>query len=188
MGKSGSSHLSWETKNDSRHGSGRPSARRLLLGTSLSLAMFLVPIRAYLLGFTAQAFLSPFKELPKALMGACYDLLFVAGMTLLFISAGEVGRRPRWQWGVCALHKVAAVAVLASALANVMIVRQIGAPFNYPWLHYSDFLMSFEAREAIRSVGSPIALAFSGLLAAAMLWCGVVISDGLRILMDRAVK
>lgn len=143
--------------------------RVLLPSTTVSASLFLVLVRANLLGFDWQVILSPAKQIPKAILAGCYDLWFFAGLTLPFsVALRAVHRRRSLEWLICGVYLVAAVLTLAAAMVNTTVVEKLGTPFSYPWLYYSDFLMSVEAREGIRAaVNLPVML--RGLLVGAVM-------------------
>lgn len=133
-----------------------------ILSTALALGLFLVPIRAYIIGWRWSWLQQPYPEVPKILIGACYDLLLVGALVLPFLALSWAVRI-RWVQdifgrifaGICFF-------VLLMALVNVKMVALIGQPFTYQWFYFSDFLRGPNARLAVTSVLSWKSLVVAG--------------------------
>lgn len=125
-----------------------PHAR--IISTAISLAFFLIPVRAMTVGFDWYAFAEPFEQLPGAIMTAVYDV-FV--LTLLAgASCAVLWRwhdRPRVVRGVCIGFPIMAVLMLLAGMINVEVVRMLGGPFNYRWLYYSDLFSTADGSHAM---------------------------------------
>lgn len=126
------------------------SSEQRVLCTGLALGMCLIPIRAATIGFDWWSLRRPFEEVPKIVIGACYDLMFVAAMTGAVLIAMRLFSRSLWmQRLLLAGYGLSAIGLLLVGLANIEIVRMLGRPFNYQWLYYSGFLVSEDAKASI---------------------------------------
>jgi lipoteichoic acid synthase len=122
-----------------------------MVASALLLGAFLLPVRVWLAGVRLETFSEhPREAFLKAFLGAGYDVWFVVGLTGL-LAVGLLPGLRRWlrpAWlrrihvGLCAF-------ALIAGLANVVVVRWLGRPFNYAWFYYSDFLRSLEARTSV---------------------------------------
>ena len=161
---------------------GSPSLHELL-ATGLSLGLLLMIVRAYVLSFRYLS--SILGRAAGFALAAYYDLLYVAGVTAIFLAGFSMTRSPKARR---ALHRlllgVAAFSLLA-ALANVKLVPMLGRPLNYQWLYYSDFLRSQEARNAIFAElsWSPILIAAGGMVG--LLVLSRAFRGGLSLLLRR---
>jgi len=131
-----------------------PSTRRSflpgLVGFSLSLWFILAAARAYLVGFIIESFQDPFNEVPKMVMAAVYDAALIGSIAFVFALLLKMVARSRVSsWTVYAIFHLVALFVMFAGLANIQVVDMIGRPFNYPWLYYSDFLRSADAKQAV---------------------------------------
>jgi arylsulfatase A-like enzyme len=109
------------------------------VGTGLSLAALLVLVRFKVLGLSLRStVLSSF--LPKAALTGYYDVLYAIGLTLFF--GALLLLLPNRGRAVNRVFAGVAVLSLLAALANVKMVKMLGAPFNYQWFYYADFLNS----------------------------------------------
>jgi lipoteichoic acid synthase len=149
-----------------------------VLGTGVVLAVVLVAERACALGLGWTWLASGPGAGLKLLVAAYHDLAFAGGLTLAFAALlGALRRREAAARWAARLYVAAAVVTGLLGLANTIAVPIIGAPFNYRWLYYSDFLTGWDARHAARHVVSwgfatalvavPAALVLGGRLARA---------------------
>jgi lipoteichoic acid synthase len=89
--------------------------------------------------------------LPLRMVGVTYyELVIAIPLALVFVVASYVTRRSvqglaviRVSWWILSTSMVLIDAV------NVVVLKYLGTPFSYQWLYYSDFLQSFEARNAL---------------------------------------
>jgi lipoteichoic acid synthase len=140
-----------------------------VVSTGLILGLFLLPIRALVLGTRLQDVLTSFSLFRWVVLGSYYDVLYIVAVTGLGVGGLWLARRrPRAQRVVSGAYAAAAVLSLIAAVVNLNALRALGGPVTYQWLYYSDFLGSFDARHAIAAHLSP------KLLAAVVLACGVM--------------
>ncbi len=125
-------------------------ARWTVLSVALALCLFLLVIRSYIIGFDWYSLLEPRSEVPKMFIGAFYDFVFVGGLTAAWLLLLALCRRhPRLLTWLCGLFILLALMTLLICMVNVPVVKTLGTPFNFPWLHYSGFLKSRDARQAM---------------------------------------
>lgn len=124
-----------------------------LLATAASLGFFLFLVRSRMIEFGEDGWpgLQKVRSLSAraawTLLATYNDLLYVvviaaAFVGLLFVAGAHRKLIYRVFLGVAILS-------LAAALANRLILEDLGRPLNYQWLYYSDFLRSQEAKNAI---------------------------------------
>lgn len=115
-------------------------AKIILAGLSLYGFHFLIRINILHLGFRK---LSLFM-----LTAGGADLLYIGFWVLLFLGMGIVfkGITAR-QRLLIAFYAIALLSLLV-ALLNIGVVENLGGPFTYQWLYYSDFLTGKEAQSA----------------------------------------
>ena len=167
---------------------GRVSGRQaVLLGWAMALALLLIPVRGHVMGYGWHWLRSPARQGWAVLAGAYLDLLYVAGITVLFLLLQRVSRRVYFGRVLCGTYIVLAIVSLLWAMANVEVVKMLGQPLNYPWLYYSGFLRGFDAQQAIAASFSWNVLgAIAGIIAgmtliAVLLGKGVYLWSGRRL-------
>lgn len=167
----------WREDDDSRLA--WPTA--LVLGLAASLAAALVPARAMLIGYVPSNLRQPFRYGIEMLIAAGHDVAFVAAIASPFaLVAVLTCRRRPLATAVVTTFSLCGLVTLLWGLANIMIVRQLGHPFNYAFLYYSDFLRSEEAHGAIAAGLSPRAATITAGIVAGWLVGGAVAAAALR--------
>jgi arylsulfatase A-like enzyme len=147
---------------------------------ALVMAALFLPIRAWVAGVRWETIAHrPAEALSKTLLGLGHDVWFLVGATTLLalpLLPGPWRRLPSaWPRR---LHLACCVFALLAALANIVVVRWLGRPFNYTWFYYSDFLRSTEARlSVLQNFGWPEA---AGTIAAAAAAAALVRFAGRR--------
>jgi phosphoglycerol transferase MdoB-like AlkP superfamily enzyme len=109
------------------------------VATGISLTIFLVLVRFQVLGLSVTSTLFS-SFLPKAALTGYYDVLYAMGLTACFAALLLV--LPGKRRTVNRVYLATAALSLLAALANVKVVKMLGAPFNYQWFYYADFLNS----------------------------------------------
>lgn len=123
------------------------AARDQIIGTSLSLFLFLAFVRAGITGSQG----GTLRTAARLLLSSYYDFAYAAGLTLLVLALLAVARRrPSGPRLVARASWTAAALSLLAALFNREIVPIFGKPFTYQWLYYSDFLQGQDAKNAVR--------------------------------------
>lgn len=121
-----------------------------ILSGSFLLTGFLFLIRPSVSGISWDIYYTPLQYLPRVLKEGVYDLLFVSILTLIFLVPAVLFKKYRRTQGLLAgLFAVVTCAVLLAGLLNIRVVEMLGKPFTYPWLYYSDFLKSADAKSAL---------------------------------------
>ncbi|MCA9964238.1 MAG: sulfatase-like hydrolase/transferase [Anaerolineales bacterium] len=117
------------------------------IGIGLFALLFLFRLRVAGFGWVNPAITLPY--IPQMVATGYYDFFYVAGLTAVFAIlqhyAQTAPTRRRW---LGAIYIGLVWISLFIGFANIPIVRNIGRPFNYQWLYYSDFLLSNESRSA----------------------------------------
>jgi lipoteichoic acid synthase len=135
--------------------------------TGVSLATFLIAVRARVTGMTFDSLLAPHVTFPRAVVAAYYDLALVAGLTAVALAAvWFVSRWDRSGQSVSRIYLGIAVFVLTAAMVNVIAVEMLRRPFTFQWLYYSDFLQS---RASAQAASSMLTLQSVGVFAAILL-------------------
>lgn len=131
----------------------------------MALSLLLIPVRAHVMGYEWYWLRAPMQQGWPVLAGAYLDLLYVAGITLLFLVLLRLSRRLFLRRVLCGGFMCLAVLSLLWAMANIEIVKMLGQPLNYPWLYYSGFLRGFDAQQAIAaSLSWTVASAVAGII------------------------
>ena len=118
--------------------------------TSICLFCSLVFIRAYILKFDWNSLGSFFQLVPRMILTAYHDLIYVAIITMLFLVLHAlIGDNKKVLGGLGIGFTVLALFSLLFSLANIRIVTTLGKPFSYQYLYYSDFLKSVEVQKAV---------------------------------------
>ncbi len=143
-----------------------PHYQAVLISWGMALALLLIPVRAHVMGYAWYWLSAPLQQGWPVLAGAYLDLLYVTGITVLFLLLLRVNRRVFFRRLVCGTFMVVSVVSLLWAMANIEVVKMLGQPLNYPWLYYSGFLRGFDAQEAIAaSLSWNVAAAITGIIA-----------------------
>ncbi len=126
-----------------------------IVAFAVAMCVCLVPIRARVVGWDWFWWLEPRTNAAKVIVSACYDVLFVAGFTLFFLGlVALLRKKPRAQKRLFYAYLALAILIVGFCIANIDIVTMLSRPLNYQWLYYSGFLMSRDARDAMKSSGS----------------------------------
>jgi lipoteichoic acid synthase len=130
-------------------------ARATIVGAGLATAAISIPIRGritdslYLVDLR-EHLRSPLAWTLKLLVGAYYDLLFIAAGTLVFLGLLQIWRNANKLRGAVVVSFCVTSAILVLVeLVNLNVVKELSTPFTWQWFYYSDSLMSLEARNAI---------------------------------------
>lgn len=122
----------------------------IILGTGLSLILFLLLIRANILGYNWISLRYSLGYIPSIVAAGYYDLIYVAVITILFLGFLQLFRKsPNIQRILIYLYNAIALGSLLMALFNIQAIQMLGRPFNYQWFYYSDFLKSAESQNAV---------------------------------------
>lgn len=125
------------------------------LAFGIVLCACLLPVRARVVGWDWLWIMYPRHNVPKVLLSACYDVLFVTCFTALMIGLMALARkRRRIRKTLFFTYVVLSIGILAFCIANIDVVAMLSRPLNYQWLYYSGFLMSRDARDAMKASGS----------------------------------
>ncbi len=121
-----------------------------MVSLGVALGLMLMLIRCDLIGYSFWSFLH-YKDLWVVLACCYWDLQVVAGSTLaalllLWTCRGRAGVLRLVRWGYAGF----ALMTLIFGLVNLGAIGMLGAPVNFPWLYYSDFLTSLDARNAMK--------------------------------------
>jgi arylsulfatase A-like enzyme len=120
------------------------------LNASLLVAGFLIGAVIYV--FFARAEIADLyhKSLPLISGALFQDLFWLFVIGILFFALLYISRQKIIVRNVLLVlfFLVATITVLASLL-NIEVVKQLGTPFNYRWLYYSDFLRGNDARTGV---------------------------------------
>ncbi|HTL27833.1 MAG TPA: sulfatase [Tepidisphaeraceae bacterium] len=126
-----------------------------LIAYSIALAACLIPIRAWVVGWNWEWILHPTSAVPKVVASGAYDVLFVACFAIaMLIPVLLLRKKPRAQKAWFFAFVVLGFGIIAFCYANIDVVAMLGRPLNYQWLYYSGFLMSRDARDAMKASGS----------------------------------
>ncbi len=144
-----------------------------VIGLGVMLTLLLLPIRFDMMGYGIWAYLHPlylFDLLQTAYYDVCtVGIATVIGSILVWMTRGWARSTARF------LFVGFAFLVLAFALVNHQAVGMLGAPVNYQWLEYSDFLTSKDAKDALSADFSWWkVLAFAGLILVLLLGGGAL--------------
>src|SRR4051812_30600488 len=106
--------------------------RARIITAAISLALFLIPVRAMTIGYDWSALTDPFDQVPGVLIGAGYDVFVVTVMTAAALVAiwRWRDREKLCRWIVIGFSALT-VAMLLAGMINVEVVRMLGGPFNY---------------------------------------------------------
>jgi phosphoglycerol transferase MdoB-like AlkP superfamily enzyme len=131
-----------------------------MVAYALGLMICLIPIRAWVVGWNWEWILHPRQDGPKVIASTAYDALFVAGFLIVMLLPMLLMRkRPRAQKAWFGAFVVLSIGIIGFCYANIDVVAMLGRPLNYQWLYYSGFLMSRDARDAMKaSSGSNLIL------------------------------
>jgi arylsulfatase A-like enzyme len=153
-----------------------PGAVNVVVCGAFLLALFLMLVRPSVAGYSWDLYFDPMMHLDKFFLGAFYDVEFVFCLAALFVIMIIIMRRYKRSYKIITpLFLTLCVLLLIVGILNIKIVENIGRPFSYQWLYYSDFLDSADARVAMNEhlsgdyVLSIISLCFSFLLLIATL-------------------
>lgn len=125
-----------------------------IVAVGLSLAVFQLMMRADILHIPPYRLVNRLANWKLLLLAGVDDWLFLAGSVGFFVLLAAVlpGRSSRKL--INTSFTVFAGLLLAVSVANVSIVQQIGQPFTYQWLYYSDFLGGGAALSTIEANAS----------------------------------
>jgi lipoteichoic acid synthase len=161
----------------------------IIFSTGVALCALLLVIRAYILGFGWNIVRSPFTQFPKMLVGAYYDFLFVAVVTLVFLIVLQAARNHiTLQRIIYIVFVNIALVLLGLALLNIKMVQMLGSPFNYRWLYYSDFLRAAEKGPSIHAMltWKIFLLAFTMIIGMAL--TSMLSARGIRLILTKHIS
>ncbi len=117
------------------------------------------------------------KSLRLILGSVFQDLFWLLTMGILFLPLLYVFRHKMIVKNILLIifFFTATITVLSS-LFNIEMVKQLGTPFNYRWLYYSDFLKGNDARTGVSETLTGAFLSNISLLLAGYLLTGVTIA------------
>ncbi|OLY92809.1 hypothetical protein BUE76_13615 [Cnuella takakiae] len=124
----------------------QPAPVHLFLGAWLSGWLFTMAARAQI---THTSLLKPKSFLAALQQDAL--LLFIlgfAGTLLLALTA----RKIKWQKAVSYLLFALLFFISLVSILNIEVIKQLGTPFNYKWLYYSDFLKESDSKKQAAQV------------------------------------
>ncbi|MCB0190913.1 MAG: sulfatase [Anaerolineae bacterium] len=122
----------------------------IILGVSLSLIIFLLLIRANILGYGWISWRYSLGYLPDIMAAGYYDLIYVSIIAFLSLTLLQFFRkRSAVQKILVYLYYTVALSSLLIAFFNIQAIQMLGRPFNYQWFYYSDFLKSSESQSAV---------------------------------------
>jgi len=120
-----------------------------ILITGLSLCGFYLIIRLNILTF-GMSKISLMSKISFYLIAACADDFLYVGVGMLFFwGLGLVFNKPVAQKRLGIVFLVLALISLLISMLNIGVVENLGGPFTYQWLYYSDFLGSKDAKAAL---------------------------------------
>lgn len=123
--------------------------------TSLLLILFHAMARSDILGYGAFHFFMNPIQAANVLTALIPDVIFVTFYSFLFLILGFIFTNKR---RLTVLFYLLSSLILISAYINIQTVENLGKPFTYQWLYYSDFLVSDDAKTAMLSKVSLIYL------------------------------
>jgi lipoteichoic acid synthase len=122
----------------------------VILSGSFLLMSLLFLIRPSVSGISWDLYYAPLRYLPRMLKEGVYDFLFVSIHALIFLVLAWLFKKYyKAQILLSGVFVVTSCAILLAGLVNIRVVELLGKPFSYPWLYYSDFLKSADAKSAL---------------------------------------
>ncbi|MDP3913260.1 MAG: sulfatase-like hydrolase/transferase [Bacteroidota bacterium] len=115
----------------------------------LSLAFFHALARAKIINVGFMNIIYDLRGIPKIIKGSFSDLLFIAGLVIVFILALLWIKNVKIKKIIYGIFIFIALFSTLVAFTNITTVVFLGKPFNYQWLYYSGFLGSNEAKTAL---------------------------------------
>lgn len=132
-----------------------------IVATGCALLVLQIAIRSYFYRVGLTFVDQPISYLPKLLLSSFYDVIYSAGLTLLFLLLHRIfGKGPASRRSIHVSFVLIALLSVIGALMNLQFMKLVGAPFSYGWLYYSDFLMSVDSHEAVRANLSGVSAAY----------------------------
>lgn len=123
-----------------------------LASASAALGLVLLSIRAYM-RYGAPELKTPMRLAGGPVATVYYDVVYVAGMTLMFALALLLARNsPRVRGFLHAVFRGAALFSVLLALINIRAIAELGRPLSYQWLYYSHFFRSLDTYNALSTV------------------------------------
>lgn len=161
-------------------------ARAWMVAAAVVLVLFLLVARGDLLAFGWISWPVSWVLLPLALVAGYYDILFVVGLTAVFLLMGWLVRnRRRWLRLTTAVYTALAFVTLLVGVANKEIVYLLGRPVTYQLVYYADFLQSSDGQTAVTENLSLDMLLFLAAVVAAWYALAALAARGLAWLAQR---
>ncbi|SFQ35155.1 LTA synthase family protein [Parafilimonas terrae] len=171
----------------------------LIISLLLFLAVFFLfkknrKLNALLLvaGFLSSAFIYIFfaraeiaglyhKSLPVIAGSVFQDVFWLLVIGILFFPLLYIFRQKIIVKNVLLIaFFLTAIITVLSSLLNIEVVKQLGTPFNYRWLYYSDFLRGNDARTGVSETLTGAFLSNIFLLLAGYLLTGIAASIAIK--------
>jgi hypothetical protein len=117
------------------------------------------------------------KSLPVIIGAVFQDLFWLLVIGILFFPLLYISRQKIIVRNVLlVLFFLAITITVLASLLNIEVVKQLGTPFNYRWLYYSDFLRGNDARAGVSETLTGTFLNNIFLLLASYLLAGVTLA------------
>jgi lipoteichoic acid synthase len=161
----------------------------IIFSTAITLCIFLLVIRAHIIGIGWDLLQSPLIQLPKVLMGPYYDFLFVAVITLPFLALFHAARyHLTVQRIIYFVYTFISLLTFALALLNIKMIQMLGSPFNYRWLYYSDFLSNLEFRPFIHPMLTWNTLLLIFTIGMGMIFVSILSTRGINLFLRKYIS
>lgn len=129
-----------------------PGPGKTIIGYSILLLIVLFIIRASVAKMGWDLYYNTSENLSRLFWLGFYDYLYVAVITIIFITLLFVFRKSlRAQNIIKHVFTGICLVSLLAALLNIRIVEMLGKPFNFRWFYYSGFLKSTDSHAALSS-------------------------------------
>jgi lipoteichoic acid synthase len=116
----------------------------------ISLALFYAIARAEIINIYLPGIFKDFRIIPQIIKASAADFYYIIFLVITFILAIKLVKIPTGKKIIYGIFIFMALFSVLVAFLNISAVINFGKPFNYPWLYYSDFLASTEAKTAIQ--------------------------------------
>lgn len=125
---------------------------RFISSVVISLFVLTFPLRASITGSFWKMAIAPVETIITLPKEVFYDAVVLICLGIFFLGLAFLARDSvkKEKWIRISFCTCAGIYLLAEIL-NINVVQQLGTPFNYRWLSYSDFLKSTDARNAIQN-------------------------------------
>lgn len=119
--------------------------------TAVAIALFSISvfIRATITGTLWMFLISPFSVFVKIFTDTYYDSLLLIFITSFFLCLLFLLKNPFTRKTLFFFFLFAAAIFLFAGIMNIKVVEYLGTPFSYKWFHFSGFLKSADAKNAI---------------------------------------